>query len=291
MLSEHQQHWGVDQWAAFLSNHELPCMPRSKAELLELEGALEEQLSARNLADIAGADPFLCLRLLREAEGHRVQRLGHETTTPLAAVMQLGTDTFHELMRNCPETDEGNQGLAECEARCHIASRLALRWGTARADISPDEIAMASLLSEMGELLLWSFAPELPLAALEALHSGRSQRSVQAQVEVCGFRFVDLTLKCAAIWHLPSLLPQLIRGIDNIRANLSRLCINTARHLSAGGPEDPALPSDIVEAKHLIPGASLDWLTGHLPGVDEEGAASIALKAAELLEAAQPRQE
>jgi HD-like signal output (HDOD) protein len=291
VLSEHQRQWGVDQWAAFLSNHELPCMPRSKVELLELESTLGDQLSARDLADIAGADPFLCLRLLREAESHRSQRLGHETTTPLAAVMQLGTDTFQELMRHSPETNEANRGLAECEARCHMASRLALRWGTARTDLSPDEIAMAALLSEMGELLLWSFAPELPLAALEKLHSGHAQRSIQAQMDVCGFRFKDLTLKCAAIWHLPSLLPQLIRGIDNTRANLSRLCVDTARHLSAGGPDDPALPSDIVEAQHIIPSASLEWLAGHLPGIDEEGTASIALRAAELLAAAQQPEE
>lgn len=287
MLSEHQRQWGVDQWAAFLSNHELPCMPRSKVELLELENTLGDQLSARDLADIAGADPFLCLRLLREAESHRSQRLGHETTTPLAAVMQLGTDTFHELMRHSPETNEANRGLAECEARCHIASRLALRWGTARTDLSPEEIAMAALLSEMGELLLWSFAPELPLAALEKLRSGHAQRSIQAQMDVCGFRFKDLTLKCAAIWHLPSLLPQLIRGIDNTRANLSRLCVDTARHLSTGGPDDPALPSDIVEAQHIIPGASLEWLAGHLPGIDEESMASIVRRATELLAAEQ----
>lgn len=283
MLTEHQRHWGVDQWAAFLSARELPCMPRSKAQLLELESSLGDQLSARELADIAGADPFLCLRLLREAESNRVQRLGHETTTPLAAVMQLGTDTFHELMRNCPATDEANAGLAACEARSHLASRLALRWGAARADISPDEIAMAALLAEIGELLLWSFAPELPVAALDLLHSGQAQRSIQAQMDTCGFRFKDLTLKCAAIWHLPSLLPQLIRGFDNTRANLSRLCIDTARHLACG-PEDPALPSDIAEAKQIITGASLEWLAGQLPGIDEERAASIALAAADRLD-------
>jgi hypothetical protein len=129
---------------------------RSKARLLELESEHGDRLSARDLADIAAADSFLCLRLLREAEGHRVQRLGHETTTPLGAVMQLGTDSFHKLLLSCPETDETNAGLAECEARSYLASRLALRWGTARADISPDEIAMAALLSEIGELLLWS---------------------------------------------------------------------------------------------------------------------------------------
>ena len=284
MLSENQKRWGVDQWAAYLSNRELPCMPRSKANLIELEASQGEKLAARNLADIAAADPFLCLRLLREAEAHRVQRLGHETTTPLAAVMQLGTDTFHKLLLKCPETDESVPGLAECEARANLASQIALRWGTARADISPDEIAMAALLSEIGELLLWSFAPDIPTNALAALHSGHSPRSVQAQVDTCGFRFKDLTLKCATIWNLPTLLTQLIRGIDNTRANLSRLCVDTARHILTEGSTSPALPSDIAEAKHIIPSASLEWLAEQLPGIDENVIPQIVAKAADLLD-------
>ncbi|MCG2578233.1 HDOD domain-containing protein [Dechloromonas sp. XY25] len=288
MLKENQKRWGVDQWAAYLSNHDLPCMRRSKTRLLELEAERGEKLSARDLADIAAADPFLCLRLLREAEAHRVQRLGHETTTPLATVMQLGSDTVHQLLLNCPETDETNAGLAECEARAHLASRLALRWGSARADVSPDEVAMAALLSEIGELLLWSFAPDLPLNALAALHSGHSSRSLQAQVDTCGFRFKDLTLKCATIWHLPSLLTQLIRGIDNTRANLSRLCIDTARHILTEGGSSPALPSDIAEAGQIIPGTSLAWLAEQLPGLDETHIAGIVAKAEDLLNPSHP---
>lgn len=284
MLSENQKRWGVDQWAAYLSNRELPCMPRSKARLLELENLQGDKLAARDLADIAAADPFLCLRLLREAEGHRVQRLGHETTTPLGAVMQLGTDTFHKLLLNCSETVDSQTELAECEARAHLASQLALRWGSARADISPDEVAMATLLSEIGELLLWSFAPELPLQAQTALQTGRAQRSAQAQIDTCGFRFRDLTLKCAATWHLPPLLTQLIRGVDNTRANLSRLCVDTARHVLTEGADSPALPSDIAEAKQLIPGASLNWLAEQFPGISDEQAGRIAAKAADLLD-------
>lgn len=283
MLTESQKRWGVDQWAAYLSGREVPCMPRSKAMLLALESCQGERLAARELADIAAADPFLCLRVLREAEKRRAQRLGHETSTPVAAVMQLGTDTFRKLLLDCQETDETDAGLAGCEARTYLARHLALRWGSARADISPDEIAMAALLSEIGELLLWSFAREIPEAALVALHSGRAQRSAQAQMDICGFRFKDLTLKCATIWHLPSLLTQLIRGIDNPRANLSRLCVDTARHLASGGPDDPALPSDIAEAKHIIPNVSLDWLAEQLPGLGEAQVANIALKAGDLL--------
>jgi HD-like signal output (HDOD) protein len=283
VLKEHQRFWGVDQWAAFLSRPELPCMPRSKARLKELEEARGDRLAARELADIAAADPFLCLHLLREAESRRVQRLGHETTTPLGAVMQLGTDRVHRLLQNSPETDENNTGLAACEARSHLASRLALRWSSARADIVPDEVAMAALLAEIGELLLWSFAPELPEATSALVRSGRSPRSVQAQVDVWGFRFKDLTLKCATIWHLPPLLTQLIRGIDNSRANFSRLCVDTARHLVNGGPDDPALPSDIAEASHLMPGATPEWLTEQLPGLDEEQGNRIIGKAHDLL--------
>ena len=259
-------------------------MPRSKAMLLALEACQGEQLAARELADIAAGDPFLCLRVLREAENRRVQRLGHETTTPLAAVMQIGTDTFRKLLLNSQETDETDIGLASCEASAYLARHLALRWGSARADISPDEVAMAALLSELGELLLWLFARELPEAAHAALHSGRASRSAQAQLDTCGFRFKDLTLKCATIWHLPSLLTQLIRGVDNPRANLSRLCVDTARHLASGGPDDPALPSDIAEAKHIIPGASLEWLAEQLPGLDATQVANIALKAGDLLD-------
>lgn len=288
MLSEHQRRWGVDQWAAYLSNHDLPCMPRSKAMLRQLEECRGERLSALELADIASSDPLLCLGLLREAERRRVQRLGRETTTPLAAVMQLGTDNFRRLLLESGETDETQRGLAACEARAYLARHIAISWGSARADISPDEVAMAALLSEIGELLLWLFAPELPLAAEAALHSGLAARSVQAQVDTCGFRFRDLTLKCATLWNLPPLLTQLIRGIDNTRANLSRLCVDTARHLTSGDPEDPALPADVAEAKRIAPSATLEWLAAHLPGVDEAQAAAIALKAADLLDPQAP---
>lgn len=287
MLNEHQRRWGADQWAAYLSRQALPCMPRSRAQLLELEENRGEQLAPRELADLAATDPFLCLRLLREAENRRTQRLGHETSTPLGAVMQLGTNTFRRLLQGSPETDENNAGLVECEARSCLASQLALHWGVARADLSPDEIAMAALLSEIGELLLWSFAPELPQTTVALVRSGRSPNPVQAQIDIWGFRFRDLTLKCAAIWHLPPLLTQLIRGIDNSRANLSRLCVDTARHL-ANGPDDPELPSDIAEAKHLIPGATLEWLTEQLPGLAPEQSAAIALKATDLLDPTHP---
>lgn len=283
MLTQHQVHWGVDQWAAYLSAQSLPCMPRSKLLLAALEEVSGDRLSVRELAGIASGDAFLCMRLLRAAERQRTQRLGHETTTALAALMQLGSDAFRELLLASPETDDSHPGLAACEARSHMAMHLALHWGTARADVSPEEIALAAQLSEIGELLLWNFAPELPMAALEEIAFGRATRSVQAQEQACGFSFRALTCKCATIWRLPALLLQLIRGVDNVRANISRLCVDTARHLAAGA-DNPALPCDLLEAKRLMPHASLEWLASCLSGLGPEEMAALLEQAEKKLQ-------
>jgi len=261
-----RKHWRVPQWAAFLTAQQLPVMPRSKQALLALEEEKGNEMTANDLAILADGDPFLCLSLLREAENRRSARLGHETSTPLAAVMQLGVKSFRELLFNSPETDDTRSGLARCEARAVMAGQMAAAWSKARSDVSPDEVLMAALLSEIGELLLWHFSPDLPQAALEALASGDVKRSTAAQEAVCGFKFKDLTLKCAEIWKLPNIIVQMIRGHDTTRANLARLSRNTARHLIVG-PDNQALPDDLAAAKRLLPHASMEWLVDELPWV------------------------
>jgi HD-like signal output (HDOD) protein len=274
MLTEHQRHWGVDQWAAFLTAQSIPCLPRSKRMLRALEETQGDDLAAADLTSLVIADPYLCLRLLREAEQRRTQRLGHDTTTPLGAVMQLGIKTFHNLVRSSAETRDSPSGLQACSARATLASQIAQMWGRARHDIAPEEVAMAALLAEIGELLLWHFAPDLPQAAQDALASGRAHRSAEAQMVACGFRFRDLSLKCASVWALPPLLIQLIRGHDSVRANLCKLYLDTARHL-VNSSDDPALPDDLAQAKRLIPSASLEWLVAHMNGINEERGAKL----------------
>jgi HD-like signal output (HDOD) protein len=278
VLTEHQKHWGVDQWAAFLTNQTMPCLPRSKMFLRALEETQGDDLSAADLSAIAIGDAFLCLRLLREAERQRTHRLGHETTTVLGAVMQLGLKVFHNLLLGSPETDDTRPGLLACSSRAVLASQIAQMWGRARSDVVPEEVAMASLLAKIGELLLWHFAPELPQAAQDAMTSGRASRSTEAQELACGFRFRELSLKCATVWALPPLLVQLIRGVDNTRANLCKLYLDTARHLAASA-DDPALPDDLAQAKRLIPHVSLEWLAAHMNGLNEERQARLVASA------------
>lgn len=282
MLQDYQRQWGVEQWAEFLTAQDIPCMPRSKTILLALEELQGEELSAADLTALITGDPFLCLRLLREAEKRRSQRLGHETTTPLGAVMQVGLAAFRRLVLESPETTADNLGLAAVEGRAVMASQIAQMWGRARADVAPDEVAMAALLAEIGEMLLWNFAPELPRSSQAALARGAAAECAQAQELACGFRFRELSLRCAELWNLPRLLIQLIRGVDNVRANLCQLYLDTARHL-ARAPDDPALREDLALAHQLIPRASLPWLAAHMIGLDEEQQASLVAATEQLL--------
>ena len=275
--------WGVNQWAAYFENQALPVMPRSKRLLAELEAAEGELLAPRELSGIALQDPLLCLCLLREAERRKSHRLDHETTTALAAIMQLGVDEFRSLLLSSPEISDDNSGLLQVEARARMASQIAQAWATGRSDLNPEEVALAALLGGVGDLLLWVYADEIPRKADALLRAGLAHRSAQAQTQACGFTFKQLTLQCAERWKLPGLVIQLLRGSESERARLTRCCANAARHvLDESATAGQALASDLVEAARLIPNAPLEWLLDALAWLPADRRESVLQCAREL---------
>ena len=263
--------WGAGQWAAYFEHQALPVMLRSKLLMKQLEAAEGEMLSPKDLSDIVLQDPLLCLCLMREAERRKSHRLDHETTTALAAIMQLGVDEFRKLLLSSPEIEAENKGLIAVETRARVAAQIARVWATGRMDLNPEEVAVAALLAGTGDLLLWVYAAEIPQKAEDELLSGRAQRSAQAQMQTCGFTFKQLTLQCADRWKLPALVIQLLRGVESLRAELTRVCSNAARHvLDDSETSNFALANDLVEAARLIPNASLVWLVEGLAMLPEE---------------------
>lgn len=283
-MDEWKKRWGVGQWAAFFETRRLPVMKRSKLLLKAFEEAKGDLLSPAELSAIVLQDPLLCLHLLREVERTKThRRLANETTTALAAIMQLGIDEFSSLLRASEEIEEANVGLLEVEARATVAAQVAARWAAARMDLNPEEVAVAVLLADAGELLLWVYAPELPQAAKDVLHLGVVKRSSQAQTEACGFDFKQLTMRCIEIWKLPPLLHQLLRGVDNSRANLTRICSNVARHIvEKSATSDIALAADLQDARKLMPTVSLETLVAGLVMLSAEQQADLIAKARDL---------
>ena len=279
-----KKRWGVGSWAAFFETQDLPVMTRSKLMLRAFQESKGEMLAPIELSSIVLLDPLLCLRLLREAERTRSDRLGHETTTALTAIMQLGVDEFRSLLLSSHEIEEANTGLLEVEARATVSAQVAQRWALGRNDLNPEEVAVAALLIDAGELLLWVYEPELPQAAREILLSGKVKRSSQAQMEACGFDFKQLTIRCAELWKLPSLVLQLLHGVDTPRANLTRICSNVARHIvESSSTSNLALASDLVEAHRLMPNVNIEWLVAGMVMLPDDHRTDLIVSATELI--------
>jgi hypothetical protein len=165
------------------------------------------------------------------------------------------------LLLESPEIDESNSGLIEVEARSALAARIAMNWAAGHMDINPEEVAVAALLADTGELLFWVYAPEIALAAQEELRTGRATRSSRAQAQTCGFEFKSVTVRCSELWRLPDLLRLLLRGSETLRAQIVRVSSNAARHvIEQSETSTRAIASDLLEASKLIPGASFEWL-------------------------------
>ena len=259
MLTDAQRRWGIEQWSAWLKDKDIPILPSTRNWLLNLTPEEAETVSARELTGLVMRDPLFALRLLRRAEQIRSHQLGHETTTPLAAVLQLGFKRIGHIIDDAADADDSLQGFADCAHRSVYAAHIGYAWASHHADISPDEVAFAALLEETGELLLWAFVPDLPNAALETLRIGRAQRNAEAQELTAGFAFRGLTLELADMWQLPRLITQLIKGSDNVRANIARIATDTARHLQAN-PRNPAIVDDLRAIQAVIPGVNYESL-------------------------------
>lgn len=275
MLTNFQLRWGVEQWVAFLKDKEIPVLPTTQAAMRAFAETADERIAPRAMADFVLKDPYLALKLLRRVEGKRTHTLGRDTTTALAAVLQAGADELAKTALSSSVTDFSSAGLQRCQHRAVIASCIARDWALARADAAADEIALAALLSESGELLLWHFAPELAQKALDELQSGRAMRTLQAQMQAVGFSFKQLTISLVQAWDLPSLITLLIRGSDNLRANIARLAVDTARHIVTH-PENPAIPADIINIKTLLRTPDTRILLAALPIPDTYRASVLA---------------
>lgn len=284
-MQAHQWQWGINQWVEYLRDKEVPVLARTRELLAALEAGDEEQrenLSARDLVDIVYADPYLALKLLRRAEQRRSRQLGHDTTTPLAAVQQTGYDELRDIVADSPVFDDVLPGCHTCEFRSVLACTIARAWASRRADVSPDEVSMAALLVEIGELLLWHFAPEMTDKETKTRDwNERFWALMQRQPEI-DFTFRQLTTALAQSWDLPNLVVMLIKGTDTPRANIARLAADAAKLITTD-LEVPPLLALLREAHVAVPAASLAELAEPLPlpdAIRDQLLAAIAAESA-----------
>jgi HD-like signal output (HDOD) protein len=241
----------VAGWVRALDAAQIPVLQRTADELARLREN-EEHIVARDIARVLLHDPMFTLLVLRYLEAHRGAAQITDITTVEHALMMLGVTPFFEHFDALPAVESllvdqprALDGLMHVINRAHHAALYAHDWAVLRHDPRADEVAIAALLHDLAEMLLWSFAPELQLRMTSILQADRSLRSSAVQKRVLRFSFSGLQSALIAEWKLASMLQTLMNdsGANDSRTLNVTLAVNLARH-SEDGWSNPALLSD-----------------------------------------------
>lgn len=249
----------LDAWVDFFSNAEMPIL-RQTARRLEEARQNIDRINGRDIAAIVLQDPLMAIRVLAYIQPFHGKHLRSDITTIANAVMMLGVEPFFSRFVN-PETIETTLkgepqamlGVLQVIRRVQRASHYAHEWAHDRHDMNIEEVALAALLHDLAEILLWCFAPKLAIDIRNRQLADRTLRSTVAQEQVLGIHLFDLQRALCAAWRLPELLNTLM---DDANSHLPRvqnviLAVNLARH-SANDWRNAALPDDFSAIEKLL---------------------------------------
>lgn len=249
----------VQAWAGALDAVEIPVLARTVEELARLREN-EERVIARDIARVLLHDPMFTLRVLRYLQAHRHAAQTTDITTVEHALMMLGISPFFAQFGKLPAVEStlaqrppALQGLMRVVNRAHHAALYAQDWANHRFDRRSDEVAIAALLHDLSEMLLWCFAPELALRIAAMLRADGALRSRDAQARVLGFELSSLQAVLIAQWRLAPLLQSLMDDAHATHARVINvaLAVNLARH-SDRGWNDAALPDDFAAVQDFL---------------------------------------
>jgi HD-like signal output (HDOD) protein len=249
----------LESWVLYFRDREPPVLNHT-IKLLEAATENRDRIAGRDITQILLHDPLMATRVLTYIQPFHGKKLRHDITTIGSAVMMMGIDPFFDRFKELVSLEkalhchpEALLGAVHVIQRAQHATSYAMEWATWRHDANVEEVALATLLHDLAEILLWCYAPSMALEIQRLQHENPTMRSSVAQERVLGIRLIDLQKQLCHTWNLPELMLTLIGGeqADNVRVRNVQLAVDLARH-SAHGWTDPALPDDYKAISELL---------------------------------------
>ncbi len=239
----------IDEWVSRLIPQEIPLMRQSVDRLQELRNVAD--VSAARIVTVVLSDPMMTLKLMRLANVNKSGVFAQRIVTAEHAAMMLGLDSTFNRLCQSPVLEEvlpqpARQGLLRVAARSYHAAMQARDWAVQRLDTNIEEVYIAAMLHEVGEMAMWQADPDLMIRLERTRHK---QIGNEAESEILGFSLNALSLALAEQWNMPPLVtsamqPKLCEV--NVRPRCVMLASRLSRHAEWGWYE-PALTKDIEE--------------------------------------------
>lgn len=250
---------GLAAWVAYFREVDIPVL-RHTVHQLEALRADAENINTRKLATVIMHDPLMALRVFCHMEEHRSNRQVTDITTIERALMMVGLQPFFEHFKDLPVVEQQLKGhpkamlgLLQVVARTRHAAEWGRDWALLRKCPEFDEIAVAAVLHDFPEILMWCFAPALAIKVKQRQKESPNRRSVDLQREEYGVALYEIKQALTSQWGLPQLISALMspENADTPNVRNVKLAVDLARH-TANGWQDAGIGDDLKAIRDML---------------------------------------
>lgn len=232
-------------WVVRLSEQGMPIFAKTAQDIGKVTSRSDS--TASDLSRVVLQDAALTARLLRIANSPLFNVTGRSISTVSRAVVLLGFDEVRSICLSIAVVESMLTGMQkdlvlDQMARSFHAAVQARAFAVQRGDKAPEEVFIATLLYQLGDMAFWTFSGELGKELAAAMARPGSD-PLQVQREVLGFTLTELTTSLSREWKLGDLLQQALEGKQDSHPRCGNVLMaqELARAAEKHGWEDPAL--------------------------------------------------
>ncbi len=203
-----------NDWKIELSSEPLPVLQRSLTQVRDLLNS--SSVNHSRLSEVISRDPGFSLHILQKLI--QLPTPPKEPITKVSvAIPLLGMDLIENAARSLPSLEDKlkgppRRGMIDCYSRGVHAACYAAAIGERRGDRESGSLYTAALLHDIGEMALWSQAPDEMLKVSRRVEQGEERDNVA--LELLGSTFEELNLHLSEKWNLPDLV-KVSQGLSN----------------------------------------------------------------------------
>lgn len=199
----------VQQWVERIRDSDMPVFGRTVQEVRLVTE--DDMASASRLSRVILQDAALTTKVLKLANSVVFNPGRQNVCTVSRAIVVLGFDLVGQIVLSIHLIDAllsgGRRERVITEmARCFHAAVQARTAAEAKGCKSAEEVFIAALLGQVGEMAFWCFGGQKADALDAALKARPEEKPEEIQLEILGFRLRNLTAALAREWQLGPLV-------------------------------------------------------------------------------------
>lgn len=244
----------LNTWVRKLSEEEMPVFAQTVGEINRI--LANEEYSSLALSRIILQDPSMTAKVVKLANSAFYNPGGTPISTVSRAVVVLGFNAVQAICISIMVIETMVKGRAkervmrELARSIHGATQAKSLYPTSR-DAASEEIFVAGLLCNLGQMAFWCFSGDQGVVLDQALRASPGDVG-EIEKEVLGFKLNSLTTALAEEWHLSPLVADALKGkgAKDPRSKYIDLGQRIAREVENGW-SSPALKALAQEAAKL----------------------------------------